>query len=205
MINEPTDVKDRADVDGSQTAWNNLQAARELLNRQRAQGAAALNTLFRSGRVPDPALNGRYQGELLVIDIAPGFTQVVQWLTSLWMPWLGKTFQTIHRRGDNIFSKDSYRVARFFNPGYRKFVTEGPLSYRAFAFHTYTGPGLADPDRIVFKIDYNLKENPPLTVRRVLDELVQLADNVYLGKAHVHWWWRPAGSWQTAAYFTLTK
>jgi hypothetical protein len=55
----------------------------------------------------------------------------------------------------------------------------------------------------VLKIDYDLEENPSLTVRRVLDELVQLSDDLYLGKAHVRWWWRPKDSWQTVAYFML--
>ena len=61
-------------------------------------------------------------------------------------------------------------------------------------------PGLTDPDRTVLKIDYDLKENPSLTVRRILDELVQIDHNLYLGKAHVHWW---GGGWQTVAYFLL--
>jgi hypothetical protein len=56
---------------------------------------------------------------------------------------------------------------------------------------------------MVLKIDYDLKENPSLTVRRVLDELVRLDDDLYVGKAHVHWWWRPKGEWQTVAYFSL--
>jgi hypothetical protein len=60
---------------------------------------------------------------------------------------------------------------------------------------------LADPDSAVLKIDYDLNGNPSLTIRRILDELVQLDRNLYLGKAHVHWWW---GSWQTVAYFMLT-
>jgi hypothetical protein len=73
--------------------------------------------------------------------------------------------------------------------------------YRAFNFRTYSAPGLADHDVTVLKIDYDLKGNPPLTVRRVLDELVQTSENFFLGKAHVHWWW---GRWQTVAYFTLS-
>jgi len=32
--------------------------------------------------------------------------------------------------------------------------------------------------------------------------LVQIDDNLYLGKAHVRWWW---GKWQTVAYFTLRR
>ena len=178
-----------------------LRAAQGLVKRDRAQGLAALNQLFRSGKVPEPALHGRYAGELTALDIAPGLTHVFESLTNAWLPWLGKTFDASNQTGDNIFTRDSYPLARFFNPFYRGFVADGPGTYRGFAFRTYIAPGLVDRDRSVLKIDYNLKENPSLTVRRVLDELVQLSDNLYLGKAHVRWWW---GGWQTVAYFTLS-
>jgi len=206
-MNEFIFVKDRVEVDTNkfQTALTELQAAQELVKHHRAQGLAALNGLFRAGTVPEPSLNGRYAGKLIAIDIAPGLTQLFQSLLSAWMPWLGKTFDPTHQRGDNIFTNDSYPLARFFNPFYRGFVADQPGTYRGFAFRTYIAPGLVDPDRSVLKIDYNLEENPSLTVRRVLDELVQLADNLYLGKAHVHWWWRRAGGRQTVAYFMLTR
>jgi len=153
--------------------------------------------------MPDPSLNGRYAGELIALDLAPGLTQFFQWLANAWMPWRGKTFDASQQRGDNILTKDSYLLARLFNPLYRGFITDGAKTYRGFSFRTYSAPGLFDADRTVLKIDYNLKENPALTVRRVLDELVELDDDLYLGKAHVHWWWRPAGGWQTVAYFSL--
>ena len=182
-----------------------LQSAQTLLRRHRAQGFAALNQLFRDGTVPEPTPHGRYAGKFIAIDIAPGLTQLFQTLFSVWMPWLGKTFDPARHSGDNILTKASYPLARYFNPFYRGFVPDKPGSYRAFAFRTYVGPGLFDGDRSVLKLDYNLKENPPLTVRRVLDELVQLSDDLYLGKAHLHWWWRRAGGWQTVAYFTLSR
>ena len=182
-----------------------LRAACDLVRVNRAQGFAALNALFRSGTAPDSALHGRYAGELVVLDLAPGLTPFFQWLTARWMPWLGKTFDSSNQRGINIFTKDSYLLARLFNPLYRGFIHETPKTYRAFAFRTYTAPGVFDTDRTVLKIDYNLKENPALTVRRVLDELMQLDENLYLGKAHVRWWWSPADSWQTVAFFTLVR
>jgi hypothetical protein len=37
-------------------------------------------------------------------------------------------------------------------------------------------------------------------VRRVMDELVQISDDTYIGKAHLKWWW---GQWQLVAYFAL--
>ena len=180
---------------------NLLRTAQSLVRVNRARGFAALNDLFRTGAAPDPRPNGRYAGELIALDIAPGLTHFFQWLTRQWMPWRGKTFNSVHQSGDNIFTRDSYLLARFFNPLYRGFTGEGPSTYRGFAFRTYTAPGLFDADRTVLKIDYNLKENPVLTVRRVLDELVQLDEDLYLGKAHVCWWW---GAWQMVAYFSLT-
>ena len=183
---------------------NLLRAAQALVQSNRTQGLAALNDLFRAGTVPDPRPHGRYAGELIALDMAPGLTQFFQWLTNQWMPWRGKSFESTQQRGDNIFTKDSYPLARLFNPLYRGFVNDGPKTYRGFAFRTYTAPGLFDTDRTVLKIDYDLKENPGLTVRRVLDELVQLDDDLYLGKAHVRWWWSSKDSWQTVAYFSLT-
>jgi hypothetical protein len=181
---------------------NFLRAAQDLVKVNRAQGFTALNDLFRAGSIPNPPPDGRYRGELIVLDIAPVLTPFFQWLANAWMPWLGKTFTASQQRGDNIFRSDSYALARLFNPLYRGFTSDGPGTYRGFAFRTYIGPGLFDPDRTVLKIDYNLKENPPLNVRRVLDELVALDDDLYLGKAHVRWW---SGGWQTVAFFSLTQ
>ena len=179
---------------------HDLRVAQALVQVDRAKGFSALNELFRAGTVPEPLLHGRYAGELIALEIAPGLTQFLHRLFHLWMPWRGKTFDASPARGDNIFTKDSYALARLFNPLYRGFVSDGPKTYRSFAFRTYKAPGLFDDDRTVLKIDYNLKENPAPTVRRVLDELVRLDDELYLGKAHIHWWW---GVWQTVAYFSL--
>ncbi|HET6597201.1 MAG TPA: hypothetical protein VFG81_16360 [Anaerolineales bacterium] len=182
-----------------------LRAASDLLRVNRSKGFAALNDLFRAGTVPDSLLDGRYAGELVVIDLTPSLTPFFQWITNKWMPWLGKTFDSSSQRGDNIFTKDSYGLARLFNPLYHGFINDTSGTYRGFAFRTYTAPGLFDTDLTVLKIDYNLSENPSLTVRRVLDEVVQLDDHLYLGKAHVRWWFQPKDNWQTVAFFTLNQ
>ena len=39
-----------------------------------------------------------------------------------------------------------------------------------------------------------------LTIRRIVDELVQVDESVYLGKIHFRWWWGP---WQMIGYFSL--
>jgi hypothetical protein len=67
---------------------------------------------------------------------------------------------------------------------------------------TRLGAGRVDRDRQVLKIDYDIQGNPGQSVRRVLDELVQVGHDFYLGKAHLQWWW---GRWQQVAFFTLER
>ena len=124
----PTDAK----ITRVESARSELRAAQALYGRHHTQGLAALNTLFRSGSAPKPFLNGRYAGELIALDIAPGLTQFYGWLTSWWMPWLGKTFHSAQQSGENIFTQDSYLLARFFNPFYRGFVADGDKTYRGW-------------------------------------------------------------------------
>jgi len=177
-----------------------LPTVQALAKRDRARALSTLNALFRAGTPPAPALNGRYAGELVMLDIAPGLTQLVNVIVSAWLPWKGKTFDAAQSSGDNLFTRDSLLLARIYWPLYRGYVDDSPATYRAFAFRAYLAPGLADPDRQVLKIDYDLPANPAFSIRRVLDELVQVADGLYLGKAHVRWWW---GRWQLVAYFSL--
>ena len=71
-------------------------------------------------------------------------------------------------------------------------------------------PGLGENHRSEIKqpggkpvqLDYNLPGNPPSNVKRVLDELVELPNGTYLGKAHLKLYW---GEWKTVAYFTLAQ
>jgi hypothetical protein len=179
---------------------SSVSSAQNLLKTNRAQGLKALNDLFHSGTVPNPALNGLYRGELIALDLAPGLTQVAQALASAWMPWKGKTFDATANQGDNIFHRSSWVLAHLLWPLYRGYQDDTPQTYRAFTFRTYVALGKADPDGQVLKIDYGLAENPAASIRRVLDELVQVEDGFYLGKAHVKWWW---GRWQMVAYFSL--
>jgi hypothetical protein len=162
----------------------------------------ALNVLFRSGLPPTAPLLGPYAGSLVLLDIAPGISQLLSALLRVWLPWKGKIFDARSQSGDNIFTRDSRVLLSVFFPFYRDVIDGGTETYRAFKFRTYTAPGQMDPDRTVFKIDYNSPDNPRLTVRRVMDEIVELRPGVYLGKANLQWWW---GSWQTVAYFMLEK
>ena len=184
------------------TAITSISAAQSIFERDRKSGFAALNEIFRSGSPPNPPLNGRYTGELVALDVAPGLNQFIEMITLRWLPWKGKFFNAAHASGDNIFTRDSLLLAHIWWPLYRGYREESRERYRAFTFRTHMGSGLTDPDCQVLKLDYNLSSNPSLSVRRVLDELVQVEPHFYLGKAHLKWWW---GKWQLVAYFSLAK
>ena len=177
-------------------------AAQSIFERDRKRRFAALNEIFRAGSLPKPPLAGGYAGELVALNVAPGLNQFIEMIISRWLPWKGKYFDAAHASGDNIFTRDSLLLAHIFWPLYRDYKDDSAERYRAFNFRTYLAPGLTDPDRQVLKLDYNLESNPSLSVRRVLDELVQVDTTLYLGKAHLKWWW---GTWQLVAYFSLSK
>ena len=183
-------------------AMTTISAAQSVFERDRKRGFAALNEIFRAGSPPNPPLNGEYTGKLVALDVAPGLNQFIEMITSRWLPWKGKFFDAAHASGDNIFTRDSLLLAHIWWPLYRGYKDESMERYRAFAFRTYLAPGLTDPDREILKLDYNLEGNPSLSVRRVLDELVQVEPGLYLGKAHLRWWW---SKWQLVAYFSLAK
>lgn len=179
-----------------------ISAAQSVSERDRKRGFDALNEIFRAGSPPNPPLDGGYAGDLVALDVAPGLNQFTEMIASRWLPWKGKFFDAPRASGENVFTRDSLLLAHIFWPLYRGYKDESAQRYRAFAFRTHVAPGLADPDRQVLKLDYNLEGNPSLSVRRVLDELVQVDTAYYLGKAYLKWWW---GKWQLVAYFSLAK
>ena len=106
-------------------------------------------------------------------------------LGEMHMPWLGKSFDSRSSRGVNVLTRRARPWMRVMWPSY---VPERELADRieAFPFRTSLGPGALDPETTVLKIDYDSKPNPEM-VRRVLDELVQVGDGVYLGKVLMRW------------------
>ncbi|MCL5996059.1 MAG: hypothetical protein M1546_08380 [Chloroflexi bacterium] len=166
----------------------------------RAQDWAALNDLFRATPPPSQPLDGFYAGQFVGLRLAPGVTQLAEWVAARWMPWLGKRFSAGQGSGDNTLRRDSYWIARAVWPLYRGYHDVEPRVYRAFTFRTSYGERAGEPGSRVFRLDYDVPGNPRLTVRRIVDELVQLEAGFYLGRMVVHWWWGQHG---VTAYFTL--
>ena len=179
-----------------------IRAAQQVLRTRHKDGLAALDTVFRAGTVPNPPPEGPYHGELVALDIAPVITTFVEWLTSFLMPWKGKFLIASESRGDNIFSAKWRAILGLLYPFYRGNRDYTTDSFRAFVFETSTAAGKVDTDRRVFRIDYDRPDNPALSIRRIIDEIVEVRDGVYLGKVHFKWWW---GKWQMIGYFALRK
>lgn len=177
-----------------------IRAAGKLARHDIARGISELNELFRLGNAPNAPLAGRYAGKLIALDLAPGVTELARSVADLWMPWQGKAFEPAKSSGFNIFTRDSLMLAHLFWLKYQGYRYDTADTYGAFTFTTRIAAGLMDPDRQVLKIDYELAENPRGSVQRVLDELVEVADGLYLGKANLHLYW---GDWKTVAFFTL--
>src|SRR4051794_8242102 len=106
-----------------------LLAAQQLAEADRPRGLAALNKLFRAGRVPASQLNGRYTGELVAIALNPMLTRVARSQAGGTLPWLGKSFDPVMSRGNNIFTLASRKRVQRWLPGYRGIVEDGPSTF----------------------------------------------------------------------------
>lgn len=175
-----------------------VKFAHAQLEHNRHDGIDKLGRLFRLGSVPRP--DGRYEGELVALSTGLLSDPFFEWLTRIYLPWLGKTFDAGKATGDNVFHDNAWSKAtgKLGWPGYRVPSNDPKGTVRVFPFKTYVGPGIDDPDVQVLKIDYTESPNP-LPVRRVVDELVELPGGYFLGKAHM----RGLREFRRVAFFGL--
>lgn len=177
-----------------------LQVIRQQLQRDREFGLLALNALFRRGTVPLPHPDGRHRGELVALTVPAPLDLAARAFAALWTPWLGKDFDAGRHEGENLFRSRGQWLLRLLWPAYRGWRPDGPGRRRGFRFRTSTGAAALDAGLHVLRLDYDLATNPRFAVRDLMDELVQLAPGVYLGKALL----RRAGSPpRCLAYFSL--
>lgn len=86
-------------------------------------------------------------------------------VTGLKTTWVGKRFDASNSSGINVF-KDG-------NSGSKK-----------YPFKTYVGEGVADKNLKVIKIDYSANKDH-WWLRFILDEVVEVSPDKYLGKVHI--------------------
>jgi hypothetical protein len=137
--------------------------------------------LFRSGSAPDPLPDAFLPGRLLATSTWPWLDSLGQRVARLWMPWQGKSFSPASSTGLNRFSPSARIPLKVVFPSYVPELIDAER-IEAFPFRTRVEPGALDPGIDVLKIDYDFEENPNFIIRRILDELVQLAPGRYLGK-----------------------
>ena len=183
------------------SAESELEAIEERIDarRARASGLARLGELFGDSTAPDPPLEGFLSGRPLALSRSPLLDAWGRRLGELYMPWLGKRFESSAGWGINVLARSARLPLRVLWPSY---VAERELADRieAFSFRTRAGSGELDPATDVLKIDYDLERNPDL-VRRLLDEVVQLDRGLYLGKSLV----RGRAGWRELGYFVLSS
>jgi hypothetical protein len=166
----------------------------------RAMTLARLDELFRSGRAPDPRPDGALLGRPLTTAVWGPADRFALRLADLWMPWKGKRFAPATEWGVNQFDRSVLGAMRIIWPGHRPERVAGGL-VEAFPFRTRTEPGTVDPDVTVLAIDYDDEANPAFLVRRILDELVEVAPGTYLGKVL----FRVRGTFHPIGYFSLRR
>jgi hypothetical protein len=143
---------------------------------------------FLSGTLPSAAPDGFHKGSAYLL----GNRRV---------PWLGKSFEKDNDLGFNIFAPKGASLLKAMTPFYKKFRVNSDGNTDAYNFKTSTGRGFKDGGVDTFKLDYDSPENPFL-IRIILDEIVQVAPDEYLGKVHLKVF---PGYYATIGYFGLKK
>ena len=143
---------------------------------------------FVKGKVPSPSPEGFYKGTAYLLGGGP-------------VPWLGKSFDASQRQGYNIFTPQGASVLKILSPLYKRFSVNPEGNTDAYYFQTNAGAGLKDEETEVFKLNYNSPENP-FPIRIILDEMVEVAPDEFLGKVHVKVF---PGYYATIGFFGLRK
>jgi hypothetical protein len=163
----------------------------------RAGALAELEAVFAAGSAPG-RLDGRYRGRYVTATVRRGVDPALDGLARLWLPWKGKVFDAASAGGRNLFTAAGGAAVRLW---FRNHRTEQDAhgNVLAFPFRTATGTSVLVPGLAVLKLDYDLPDNPDRPVRKVLDELVQVGEGLYLGQALV----RRGGRFERAAWFSF--
>ena len=143
---------------------------------------------FVNGSLPEPPPDGFYKGSAYLLGNRP-------------VPWLGKSFESENGKGFNIFTPQGASLLRIMTPLYKLFRNNADGNTDAYYFATSTSQGFKDKQIETFKLDYASPENPFL-IGVILDEIVEIAHQEYLGKVHMKVF---PGYYATIGFFGLKK
>ena len=129
---------------------------------------------FVHGKTPSN-LGGFYKGKLELLLPHYPIEYIGSFIAKFWLPWRGKEF--FDNRGVNVL----------------------PFGMHKFPFTTKATKGIEDTIKVL-QLNYDISENPT-KVRSVVDELVEIEPNKYLGKAFI----KNGELFRLVAFFTLEK
>lgn len=151
-------------------------------------GKSVRQRQFLEGRLPAVAPDGFYKGSAYLLGNRP-------------VPWLGKSFEAGNNVGFNIFTPRGASLLRVLTPFYKLFRKNAGGNTDAYYFKTSTSAGFRDKGIDTIKLDYASPENPFL-IRIILDEIVEIGPQEYLGKVHMKVF---PGCYATIGFFGLRK
>jgi hypothetical protein len=143
---------------------------------------------FLKGSLPSEPPDGFYRGSAYLLGKRP-------------VPWLGKSFERVNDLGFNIFTPNGAKLLKLMTPFYDRFRVNTDGNTEAYNFQTSSGQGFKDKAIDSFKLDYDSPENPFL-IRIILDEIVEVAPQKFLGKVHLNVF---PGYYATIGFFGLQK
>lgn len=151
-------------------------------------GQSSRQKQFAAASAPADGPSGFYRGSAYLLGNGP-------------VPWLGKSFEKEEQKGFNIFTPTGASLLKVMTPFYKLFRRNADGNTDAYYFKTSTGLGFKDKDVSVFKLDYDSPENPFL-IRIILDEIVEVEPNEFLGKVHLKVF---PGYYATIGFFGLRR
>jgi hypothetical protein len=161
-------------------AWMWFERLGASAAHDREAAANELEALFACGR-PSSGLDGPTEGILVAPLIQRGVDAAARTITSLWMPWMGKSFDAGAQTGTNRLVGSARWASKLLWPLYSTRAGDG--SRLAFDFETRIEPGAIEPSPDVLVIDYApVEANPRLVIRRIRDELVEIVPGAHLGR-----------------------
>jgi hypothetical protein len=175
----------QTDPEGArEEAWIWIKDLGDRAGTDRGGALDDLQALFLCGR-PAGGIDGQTEGVLVTWTMHPLADKLVGTISEAWMPWLGKKFDDERRTGINTLTNSARWPAKILWPFYS--TGDAPLGRSAFDFTTYVEAGRLDPSVDVLVIDYaSVTSNPPLLIRQIRDELVQIVPGANLGKMLVN-------------------
>jgi len=169
-----------------------------MLRLDRPLGLAEVQTCFAGGKAAE-GLVGFRRARLIATTCGYGVDGPLEAMARMWMPWRGQHFSRQAAEGANLFTVGGRRAIRTVFPRYRG-LGDDEEGTSAFRFVTSIAPSVSHPGVTVLRLDYRgVGENPSFPVRRMVDELVQIDDDLCLGQALMTWSGRP----HRVAWFSL--